>query len=116
MRVGVQLRSDSERLFNKPDLPNNIALCQPSHLPFTNHVHCLVAFNRPQRAVDRAEPEAGRDSFLHETMVLLQSRRNVTKATPGRRLSIAGPTIARASRSAMSWKNAAKATRPMDTN
>src|SRR5262249_38289427 len=35
------------------------------HLPFTNHVHRLVAFNRPQHAIGRAEPEATCDSFLH---------------------------------------------------
>jgi hypothetical protein len=41
-------------------------------LPFTNHVHRLVTFNRPQRTFNRSEPKAGGDALFDEPVILLK--------------------------------------------
>jgi hypothetical protein len=56
---------------NKLALPYHISLFQPSDLPFPNHMHRLVTFDRPPCAFWRTESEARRDALLDEAMVLL---------------------------------------------
>src|SRR5258708_5723134 len=55
------LRGDAKDPGNECDLPEQIVLCQPPHLSFADHVHCLVSRDRVQRATDRSEPKARRD-------------------------------------------------------
>src|SRR5258705_3661048 len=71
-RVMLKLCSDSEQAFNEPDLADDVALRQPFHLSFANHVHGLVSGNGSDRPVGGSEPQAGGDSLLHESMILLQ--------------------------------------------
>ena len=65
------LRRDAKEVVNKLALPNHVSLVQPSDLPFPDHVHCLVAFDRPPCAFWRPEAEARRDALFDEAVVLL---------------------------------------------
>ena len=67
----VVLRSDAEDLMNETNLASDIALGQPSHLPFFDHVHGFISGYRIYRSLHRAEPEAGRDPLFDEPVVLL---------------------------------------------
>src|SRR6266705_6820468 len=67
-----KLCADSEEAFNESDLPNDVALGQPFHLSFANHVHGLIARDGSDRPVGGSKPQAGGDSLLHESMILLQ--------------------------------------------
>ena len=73
--VGVgrieRLRGDTENLVNESDLPCNVTLGQPFHLPLSDHVHRLVTGDCVQRSFDRSEPQARGNSLFDESMVLL---------------------------------------------
>ena len=56
---------------NEGTLTENIALCQPTYLPFANHVHGLVACDRVYRPLNGTKPETGRDALLDESVILL---------------------------------------------
>ena len=58
------LCSEPEHPLDETDLPNDIALCQPTHLPLADHVHRLIPLDRSQRTVDRSEPLAGCQALL----------------------------------------------------
>jgi hypothetical protein len=70
-RVVSIRRSDAKEVVNKLALPNDVSLVQPSNLPFPNHVHRLVAFDRPPCPFSRPESEARGDALLNEAVVLL---------------------------------------------
>src|ERR1044072_216064 len=73
IHLGGVLCSEPEHSFDETYLSNDIALCEPAHLPLTNHVHRLVPLDRSQRTIHRSEPEAGSNPLLHEAMILLQN-------------------------------------------
>jgi hypothetical protein len=52
----MRLRGDPENPLDEPKLPHRVAFCQPTDLPFADHVHRFVAFNGPQRPVYGSEP------------------------------------------------------------
>jgi len=66
------LRSDTKEVVNKLALPYHVCLGQPSDLPFPNHVHRLVAFDRSPCAVWRPEAEARDVALFDESVVLLK--------------------------------------------
>jgi hypothetical protein len=63
--------SDSEDQLNELNLTPDIALCQPSNLSFTDHVHCFISLDRPFCAGERAEAETGIDAPFDCTVILL---------------------------------------------
>lgn len=52
-------------------LADGIGLRYPADLPFADRMHCLIAFDRPARAVHGPKPEACRDPLLDEPINLL---------------------------------------------
>src|SRR5947209_3977335 len=52
----MRLRGDPENPLDEPKLPHRVAFCQPTDLPFADHVHRFVALNGPQRPVYGSEP------------------------------------------------------------
>ena len=46
---------ETEETVDERNLPGDVALRQPPHLPFANHVHCLDTLNRSPRRVKRSE-------------------------------------------------------------
>jgi hypothetical protein len=52
-------------------LADHIALRQPPDLTFADQTHCLIPFNRSQRAFQGPKPEACRNALFNETVVLL---------------------------------------------
>src|SRR6267154_1760390 len=75
------LRGDAKDAENECDLPEPSVLCQPPYLSFADHVHCLVSRDRVQRATDRSEPKARRDSLLDESVVLFHDIVHVRRRT-----------------------------------
>ena len=65
------LRNDAKEAVNELALPNHGSLVQPSNLPFPNHMHRLVAFDRPPCAFWRSESEARGNGLFDEAVVLL---------------------------------------------
>ena len=65
------LRRDAKEVVNELALPYHVSLVQPSNLPFPNHVHCLVTFDRPPCAFWRPESEACGKALFDEAVVLL---------------------------------------------
>ena len=68
----LKLCTDSEEAFNESDLADDVALRQPFHLAFADHVHGLVSGDGSDRPVDGSEPQAGGNSLLHKSMILFQ--------------------------------------------
>jgi hypothetical protein len=56
---------------HESNLPDGVSFGEPPNLSFSDHVHRFVALNGVQCAIDRPEPETGRDSFLNEAVILL---------------------------------------------
>ena len=52
----MRLRGDPENPLDEAKLPHRVAFCQPTDLPFADHVHRFVALNGPQRPVYGSEP------------------------------------------------------------
>jgi hypothetical protein len=52
-------------------LPDHIVFVQPSDLPFSNQMHGLVTVDRLQSPFHRPKPETRRNSFLDESVALL---------------------------------------------
>src|SRR5215472_14662965 len=44
----VELGSDAKERMNESALPDHIALRQPSDLPFSDQMHCLITIDGPQ--------------------------------------------------------------------
>src|SRR5260370_8390670 len=80
------LCSDVEDLMNEANLADYVALLQPPHLPFSDHVHGFVSGYRLYRALHRTEPQACGDALLDEPVVLLndivQIRNRPAPTTP----------------------------------
>jgi hypothetical protein len=55
-------------------LAHRITLCQPANLSFANRMHGLVAFDGSPGSFHRPESEARDDSFLDESVVLLDDK------------------------------------------
>ena len=64
------LRSDTEDLMHESNLAGDVALFQPSYLPFSDHVHRFVSRNRVECPADRSEPKARNDPLLDEAVIL----------------------------------------------
>jgi len=71
--LGEVLSGDAERALNESHLAHNVGLCQPADLTLANNVHCFISGNRVHGAIDGAERLAGGDSFLQESVVLLEN-------------------------------------------
>ena len=69
----ASLGSDPEDLLDVMHLAEDVILGQPADLPFSNHVHRLIARDGSQRPVVGSEPQAGGDALLHESVILLQN-------------------------------------------
>src|SRR6266851_1103440 len=71
---------------NETNLAGYIALLQPPHLPFSDHVHGFISGDRLYRALHRTEPQACGDALLDEPVVLLndivQIRNRPAATTP----------------------------------
>jgi hypothetical protein len=65
------LGRDAEDLMNETNVAGYIALGQPSHLPFFDHVHGFISGYRIYCPLHGAEPEAGHDPLFDESVVLL---------------------------------------------
>jgi len=65
------LRSDAEEVVNKLALAYHISLVQPPDLSFQNHVHRLVALDRPPCPYWRPESEARGNAFFDDAVILL---------------------------------------------
>ena len=63
--------SDGVDPVDKPDLFDHVTLLQPADLTFLDHVHRLIPGDRVQRASNRPEPQARRDSLFDESVILL---------------------------------------------
>ena len=68
----VQIAIQTEDAVDKLILRPNIALPQPSNLPFPNLVNCLVALDRSSCAVETTEMLLGTNPFLDGSVVLLE--------------------------------------------
>jgi len=66
--LGKVLGGNAERALNESHLAHNVGLCQPADLTLANNVHCFISGNRVHCAIDGAEPLAGGDSFLQESV------------------------------------------------
>jgi hypothetical protein len=62
---------ETEETVNERNLPGDVALRQPPHLPFTNHLHCFDTLNRSASRVKRAEALHGSDPAFDGPVVLL---------------------------------------------
>ena len=60
------LRGDAKETVDKLALPDHVSLIEPSDLPFPDHVHCLVAFDRPPRPFWRPESDARGNALFDE--------------------------------------------------
>jgi hypothetical protein len=58
------LRSHAKEVVNKLALPNHVSLVQPSNLSFPDHMHCLVAFDRPPGPSGDRKPRLAVMRFL----------------------------------------------------
>src|SRR5690242_13769035 len=70
-RAHLELRSDTEDCMNELPLRYWIALGDPSDLTFADGMHRLVPLNCSARTFYGSEPEARRNAFFNEPMVLL---------------------------------------------
>src|SRR5260370_38405593 len=71
IRFRPVLHSDAEQSMDELTLAHRITLCQPADLSFANRMHCLVAFDGSPGSFRRPESEAGDDSLLDQSVVLL---------------------------------------------
>jgi len=66
-----KLGGDTKQTIDQLDLGENVALFRPFHLPFSDHVHRLVACQCALRRVEGKETEAGSGAAFDEAMILL---------------------------------------------
>src|ERR1700759_827993 len=64
---------ESEDDLDEVKLARDITLCQPSNLPFADHVHRFIALDRPLGARKRAEAQTRVDPPFDRTMILLDN-------------------------------------------
>src|SRR4051794_4638252 len=62
---------ETEEAVDERNLPGDVALRQPPHLTFPNHVYRLDTLNRPPCRVKRSESLHGSDSTFDCPVVLL---------------------------------------------
>ena len=63
--------SEAEQTVDESNLPGDVALRQPPHLPLPNHVHCLDTLNRSPRRRKRSEALHGSHPAFDAPVILL---------------------------------------------
>jgi hypothetical protein len=66
------LGGQPEEFSDEPDLTSNITAAHPPNLPFSDHVHRLVALNGSPSRMEFPEALLGIDPPFDRTMVLLE--------------------------------------------
>jgi hypothetical protein len=65
-----KLGDDPKQAIGQFDLGESVAFFRPFHLPFSDHIHCLVARQCTLRRLEGKETRTGSGTTLDEALVL----------------------------------------------